>query len=286
MASLLEPGVALRPDPMVPRLVTLERTRAETADTFTMELVAPDGVTEFPFLPGQFNMVGALGVGEVPISVSGDPQTPRTIVHTTREVGAVTNALKQLRPGAALTLRGPYGTAWPVEACSGHDVVLIAGGIGLAPLRPVIYEVMRQRARFGRFLVLYGTRSPEDILFAKELSRWRSQFDMELLVTVDRGTEHWRGNVGVVTKLVARAPFEPRETVAMVCGPEVMMRFAVAELRARGVAEPNIHVSLERNMKCGVGLCGHCQLRGEFICRSGPVYSYDRVAPLFEVREL
>lgn len=283
MAALLD-RVDL--DPMVPRAMTLERTRHETSDTFTMELVGNDGVSDFEFLPGQFNMLGVPGIGEVPISISGDPARPRTLVHTTREVGAVTRAFKALKPGAQLTVRGPYGTPWPVEAAEGHDLVLLAGGIGLAPLRPVVYRVMAERQKFGRFLLLYGTRTPEDILFAKQLARWRAQFDMELLVTVDRGTGAWRGNVGVVTRLVARAPFDPRETVAMICGPEVMMRYGVQEMVARGVSPERVFVSLERNMKCGIGLCGHCQLRGEFVCRSGPVYAYDRIAPLLEVREL
>jgi NAD(P)H-flavin reductase len=274
------------PDPMVPRLMTLERTRAETADTFTMELDSPDALSAFPFQPGQFNMLGVLGVGEVPISISGAPDEPEVLVHTTREVGAVTRALKRLKPGDPLTVRGPYGTPWPVERAEGKDLVLVAGGIGLAPLRPVIYRVMRERPRFGRFLVLYGTRTPEDILFAKQLSKWRSQFDMELLVTVDRGTASWRGNVGVVTQLIPRAPFDPSSTVAMVCGPEMMMRYSAQELVARGVPADRILVSLERNMKCGIGLCGHCQVRGEFVCRSGPVYAFPDIAPLMEVREL
>lgn len=271
---------------MAPRLVTLEHMRNETADTFTMELAPPDGIGDFPFLPGQFNMLGVLGVGEVPISISGDPLDSHVLIHTTREVGAVTRALKRLREGSVLTVRGPYGKPWPVAEAEGKDLVLIAGGIGLAPLRPVIYRVMSERQKYGRFLVLYGARTPEDILFAKELSRWRAQFDMELLVTVDRGTASWRGNVGVVTKLVPRAPFDPVDTVAMVCGPEVMMRFGAQELALRGVPPDRIYVSMERNMKCGIGLCGHCQVRGEFVCRTGPVYRYADIAHLLEVREL
>lgn len=273
-------------DPMVPWLARLARTHAETADTFTVHLTASDGVREFPFLPGQFNMLGVLGVGEVPISVSGDPADRRTLVHTTREVGAVTRAFKRLRPGDEVTVRGPFGKPWPVPIAEGRDLVLIAGGIGLAPLRPVIYQVMANREKYGRFLLLYGTRTPDDILFAKELGRWRASFDMELVVTVDRGTANWRGNVGVVTKLVSRAPFEPSTTMAMVCGPEVMMRFAVQELLQRGVPVNQVYVSMERNMKCGIGLCGHCQLRGEFLCRTGPVYRFDEIEKLMEVREL
>lgn len=271
---------------MVPRTAYVIRNHRETADTFTVEAAGMDGVSEFLFDPGQFHMLGLPGIGEVPVSISGDPAAPRTLVHTMREVGAVTRALTHLRPNDAFTVRGPYGASWPVAAAEGRDLVLIAGGIGLAPLRPVIYRVMANRARFGRFGLLYGTRTPDDILFSKELSRWRSSFDMDLSITVDRSTPNWRGNVGVVTKLVSRAPFEPGNTVAMVCGPEVMMRFAVDELLHRGVPSDSIYVSLERNMKCGIGLCGHCQIRGEFVCRSGPVYRHDAIAELLEVREL
>ena len=164
---------------MVPRVLTLVRSQVETPDTFTMELAAPDGVEAFPFRPGQFNMVGVPGVGEVPISISGDPRSPRSVFHTTREVGAVTRALKKLRPGAPVTVRGPFGRPWPIESAKNRDVVLVAGGIGLAPLRPVIDEVMANRSDYGRFLILYGTRTPKDIIYAKQLSRWRAQSSME-----------------------------------------------------------------------------------------------------------
>lgn len=273
-------------NPMLPRLVYVLKNIRETADTFTLEAAGTDGVSHFHFTPGQFHMIGLPGVGEIPISISGNPEHPRVLVHTLREVGAVTRALGSLRPNDEFTVRGPYGTPWPVEPAQGKDVVLIAGGIGLAPLRPMIYEVMGNRDRYGRFGLLYGTRSPEDILYRKELGQWRASFDMDLWMTVDRATAQWRGNVGVVTQLVSRAPFDPTKTVAMVCGPEGMMVYAVEELLHRGIPASSIYVSMERNMKCGIGLCGHCQLRGEFTCRTGPVYRYDTVAELLEVREL
>jgi NAD(P)H-flavin reductase len=271
---------------MLPRLAYVVRKARETADTFTLEAAGTDGVAEFRFEPGQFHMIGLPGVGEVPISISGNPGAPRLLVHTLREVGAVTRALTNLKTNDEFTVRGPFGAAWPVKEAEGKDLVLVAGGIGLAPLRPVIYQVMAQRHLYGRFVLLYGTRSPDDILFRKELSQWRSSFDMDLSIAVDRSTGNWRGNVGVVTRLVPRAPFEPANSIAMVCGPEVMMTFAVEELLQRGVPDSSIYVSLERNMKCGIGLCGHCQLRGEFTCRTGPVYRFDKVSSLLEVREL
>lgn len=271
---------------ITPRLAYVVRSHRETADTFTLEAAATDGVSDFEFSPGQFNMVGLPGVGEVPISISGDPGRRRMLVHTLREVGAVTRALTRLQAGDEFTLRGPFGQPWPVEAASGRDLVLVAGGIGLAPLRPVICQVMADRTKFGRFGLLYGARSPDDILFRKELAKWRSSFDMDLSMTVDRSTSAWRGNVGVVTKLVSRAPFEPAATIAMVCGPEMMMTYAVEELLHRGIPSTQIYVSLERNMKCGIGLCGHCQMGREFVCRSGPVYRHDQIARLLETREL
>ncbi|MCX7799867.1 MAG: FAD/NAD(P)-binding protein [Fimbriimonadales bacterium] len=285
MATSIELTQAAR-DPMIPVPYVVERFLRETNDTFSLELEPFDPTYELAFRPGQFNMLYVFGVGEVPISISGDATDTKRLVHTTREVGVVTRAMRNLKAGHTIGARGPFGTSWPMEEAKGHDVVLVAGGIGLAPLRPALYWILRNRDEYGKVVLLYGTRSPEDILYSKELAKWRSQFDLEVHITVDRATTEWRGNVGVVTKLVGRAPFDPTDTVAMVCGPEIMMRFAVEELTKRGVAEANIYVSMERNMKCGVGLCGHCQLRGEFVCKDGPVYRYDLIEPLFVEREL
>ncbi|MDF1523930.1 MAG: FAD/NAD(P)-binding protein, partial [Trueperaceae bacterium] len=238
------------------------------------------------FAPGQFDMLYVFGVGEVPISISGDPARPERLVHTTREVGAVTRAMRRLRPGDAIGVRGPFGTSWPVAAAEGRDVVLIAGGIGLPPLRPALYHVLAHRERYGRVVLLYGARTPEDLLFRDELAAWRASFDLEVHVTVDRATGDWRGNVGVCTPLVQRAPIDPRRTVAMICGPEVMIRAACRELARRGVSPQDTFVSLERNMKCAVGLCGHCQLGPYLVCRDGPVFAYDRVERLLDRGEV
>ncbi len=264
----------------------VDRIRRETADTFTIDLVEPDLAKTMAFLPGQFNMIGLPGIGEVPISISGDPESRRKIVHTIREVGEVTKALGKLKPGEQVMVRGPFGTSWPMEAAKGCDVILVAGGIGLAPLRPVIYSVMQNRSLYGRFVLLYGARTPEDVLFAKELAEWRSHFDFDLQITVDRAPTTWRNNVGVVSRLIPKAPFDPVDTVAMVCGPEVMIRYSVQELERSGVSGESIYLSMERNMKCGVGLCGHCQLRGSFICLDGPVYSWEQMGRQMEIREL
>lgn len=264
-------------DPMRTESWRIMRVKRETYDTFTLELKSTNGEGSFQFLPGQFNMLYVFGVGEVPISISGDPTQPETLVHTTRAVGTVTKVMHELKRGESIGVRGPYGHHWPIGEAVGHDVVIVAGGIGLAPLRPALYHIVSQRELYGKVVLLYGTRSPEDILFRDELMHWRSRFDLDVFVTVDYGDESWRGNIGVVTNLIPKAPFDPLHTVAMVCGPEVMMRFTAMALAKRGVSNNNIYVSMERNMKCGIGLCGHCQFGPHFICKDGPVYPYSRI---------
>ena len=254
----------------------------ELPDVFTVVCDVTEG---FGFRPGQFNMLYAHGVGEVPISISGDPAEPARLVHTIRSVGTVTRALERLGAGDMLCVRGPYGSAWPVEDARGRDVLFIAGGLGLAPLRPAILHVLGHRDDYGRVIILYGARSPEDLLYSAELMRWRGRFDARVEVIVDRAGRSWHGPVGVVTKLIAEVPIEADDAV-FVCGPEVMMRFVVAELSRRGVPGDAIWLSMERSMKCGVGLCGHCQYGGTFMCKEGPVYRFDRIASLFFTREL
>jgi NAD(P)H-flavin reductase len=273
-------------DPMLPTAYRLVRRRRENADTFTMELQAVDGPTSFAFQPGQFNMLYAHGVGEVPVSISGDPGRPERVVHTTRIVGAVTRAMARLRRGDVLGLRGPFGTSWPTEAAEGRDLVIVAGGIGLAPLRPVIYRVIAQRSRFGRVSLLYGARSPAELLFTRELDAWRRRGRVDVRVSVDRADAAWRGNVGVVTTLIPPLDLVAGNSLAMICGPEIMMRFTLKALAARGLPVRNMYVSMERNMKCAVGFCGHCQYGPEFICKDGPVFPFERIERLFAVREL
>jgi NAD(P)H-flavin reductase len=268
-------------DPMRPTPHRIHRLRRETNDTFTLEIAPAEGESRLSFAPGQFNMLYVYGVGEVPISISGKPSGRKLIEHTTREVGTVTKAMRKLKRGDMIGLRGPFGTHWPVKERTGCDYVIVAGGIGLAPLRPALYHLMAHRKQYRRLVLLYGTRTPEDILYRHELEHWRSKFDMEVYVTVDRASEGWLGNVGVVTTMIGRAPFDPLNTVALVCGPEVMMRYTVMELHKRGVDPANTYVSMERNMKCAIGFCGHCQYGPEFICRDGPVFCFDRIAPIF-----
>jgi len=277
---------ATSPAPMRPRRYRIERVVQETYDTFTLALQPLRGQGMAGFEPGQFHMLYVFGVGEIPISISGDPAAPDRLLHTTRAVGRVTKALSKLKKGDVIGVRGPFGSAWPVGAAEGRDVVIVAGGIGLAPLRPALYHVLGQRERYGKLVLLYGARTQDDILFRDELEGWRARFDLEVYVTVDRATGLWRGNVGVVTALVPRAPFDPDEATALVCGPEVMMRFSVAELHKRGVPLERIHLSMERNMKCAIGLCGHCQFGPTFLCKDGPVFPYPRVQPFLGVQEV
>jgi NAD(P)H-flavin reductase len=281
------PDDAAPPDPMVPAIHRVRRTRQETPDTWTLELEPVDGDGQRTYAPGQFNMLYVFGVGEAPISISGDPTgPPGLLAHTVRAVGAVTRALCALRRGDLLGVRGPFGNAWPIDQAAGHDVLLVAGGVGLAPLRSAFCRILGERSRFGRVSLLYGARSPRGLVFADDLRRWRARFDVEVEITVDHAVGPWRGHVGVVTQLLDYAPIEPEDCVALLCGPEVMMRYVGRELGRRGLPAERTYVSLERNMRCGIGLCGHCQLGGELICRDGPVYSLSRIEPLLRIREL
>ncbi|MCB9758367.1 MAG: FAD/NAD(P)-binding protein [Alphaproteobacteria bacterium] len=226
------------------------------------------------------------GFGEVAISISGDAARPERLVHTIRGVGSVTRPILGLEAGAMLGVRGPFGTPWPLEAAEGADVVVVAGGIGLAPLRPAILHLLANRERYNRVIVLYGARNPQDLLFLPELHAWRGRFDTDVRVTVDSAGADWRGPVGVVTRLIQQAPFDPDDTVVMTCGPEIMMHFVVREFVKEGVPEAAIHLSMERSMKCAIGFCGHCQWGPHFVCRDGPVFRYDQIAPLLAIREL
>jgi len=278
-------NTALAADAFLPEPYRVVAARSEIHDVATLDLVPISGAVP-AYLPGQFNMLYVFGVGEVAISISGDATNRSRIVHTVRNVGAVSGAIAALESGAVLGLRGPYGTAWPVAEAEGKDVVIVAGGLGLAPLRPAIYHVLANRGRYGRIVILYGAREPGDILFRHEVESWRQRLDVSIEVTVDHADPSWHGHVGVVPRLIGRASFDPAETVAMVCGPEVMMRFSATALADAGVAPADIHLSMERNMKCAIGLCGHCQWGPDFVCKDGPVMRYDRIGKRLTLREI
>jgi NAD(P)H-flavin reductase len=271
-------------DATLPAALRVSSIAPETADTWTLEL--EPGSEGFGFAPGQFTMLYAFGVGEVPISISGDPSRAGRLVHTVRAVGPTTRAICEAGEGDWLGVRGPFGRGWPVDAAEGSDLVFVAGGLGLAPLRPALYAALRNRSRYGRLILLYGGRDPAGLLYDAELDRWRSDEPLEVMITVDRASADWRGRVGVVPGLIARAGIDPERTVAFTCGPEVMMRFTVDALLDAGVGPERVYVSMERNMRCAVGHCGHCQLGGTFICRDGPVFAWPEIERFFTVREL
>lgn len=277
----IRPTVA---DPWVPEPVRILRRTRETGDTFTLHLAAPRGA--FSFAPGQFNMLYVFGVGEVAISISGDPEEAESPVHTIRALGTVTQAMKRLPRGGTLGVRGPYGSAWPLAEAIGKDVLVLAGGLGIAPLRPVVYHLLRHRARFRKVTLLCGARSPSELIYRKEVERWQRRTDMTVHITVDHAGEDWSGHVGVMPALLDRVSVDPDDTVTMVCGPEVMMRFAVRALTQRGISPERIFLSMERNMKCALRFCGHCQYRESFLCKDGPILRFDRIAGLLDRREI
>jgi NAD(P)H-flavin reductase len=263
---------------LLPAPFRVSAKRRETRDTWTLTLEPDGGPPLAAFAPGQFAMLYAFGAGEVPISVSGSEG--QALVHTVRSVGAVTARICALREGDAIGVRGPFGTAWPLAEAAGRDVIVVAGGIGMAPLRPVVRELLARRERYERVSVLYGGRSPEELLYRDELAAWQAE------VIVDTAGPDWRGRVGLVTKLVPRIAAGAGDAIAMLCGPEPMMRFTAAALGDRGIGPESAWISLERSMKCAVGHCGHCQLGPLFVCKDGPVVRSDAVAPLLAVREL
>jgi NAD(P)H-flavin reductase len=280
-----EPSMTALTNAMIPQLFQIQKVKNETRDTFTLDLISLNAKS-FSFSAGQFNMLYIFGVGEVPISISGDPTTTNKLTHTIRAIGTVTKRLKTMKRGDVVGVRGPFGSHWPVGESAGKDILVVAGGIGLAPLRPPLLSLLANRQQYGKVTLLYGTRTAEDLLFLSEIEQWRSRLDVDVYVTVDRSSKEWRGNVGVVTTLVSKATFEPTKTVAMICGPEIMMRFVAVELQRSGVLVENIFVSMERNMKCGIGLCGHCQYGNLFVCKDGPVFPYSRVKDMLAKREL
>ena len=267
---------------MVPTPYRVDWRRRDLSDTVTLGLVPQDdGLPRFE--PGQFAMLWAFGVGEVPISLSGTENG--ALEHTIRSVGAVSEALSASKVGDVIGVRGPFGEGWDIERAEGRDLLIVAGGLGLAPVRPVMIEALANRHRYGRLALLVGARNPDSLLYVDQLEKWRARFDIEVEVTVDAAPPSWHGDVGVVTKLIDRAPVSPERTTAVVCGPEVMMRFVSQQLVDKGVPPAEVLVSLERNMRCAIGHCGHCQLGQVFVCLDGPVFPWTRVEKLMKVRE-
>jgi len=272
-------------DPFVPEIYRVKSVERELADVTTIEVEPLSGMRP-AFLSGQFNMLYAFGIGEAAISISADLSSSKSFLHTIRNVGAVSSALTDLEVGATLGLRGPFGTGWPVTEAEGSDVLIVAGGLGLAPLRAAIHVILGRRERYGRVTILIGCRSPLDILYRNEIEQWRQRLDVAIEVTVDHADADWSGNVGVIPSLIPRTAFDANDCHAFVCGPEVMMRFTASALTEAGIGTDNIYVSMERNMKCAIGLCGRCQFGPSFVCKDGPVMQLDKIASSLFLREI
>lgn len=272
--------------PWLPHPATIRGIKPEAPGVQTYELVLEDAhlAARYHFRPGQFNMLYLPGIGEAAISMSSDPGTLGRLAHTVRAAGNVTQALARQPIGSRVGVRGPFGSAWPMEACKGQDLVLACGGIGLAPLRPAIYHVLRHRADYGRVILLYGARGPGDLLYADEFEAWRTG-NIEVEVTVDIADRDWQGNIGVVPVLFYRLRLNAARTRLFTCGPEIMIHYVVFEALARRLRPEHIFVSMERNMSCAVGLCGHCQVGPFFVCKDGPVFTYKQVAPYLHVED-
>jgi NAD(P)H-flavin reductase len=276
-----------RPAPLwLPYVATIRDVRPETPGvaTYALDFADPGIADTYHFLPGQFNMLYLPGIGESAISISSDAEVKGSLLHTVRAAGNVTQALARKRPGDAIALRGPFGSCWPMDEARGQDVVIACGGIGLAPLRPAIYHIVRHRADYGRVILLYGARTPGDLLYSDEYNAWRDA-GIEVEVTVDIGADDWRGNIGVVPVLFYRLRLKPQQTRVLTCGPEVMIHFVIFEALARRVSPKHIHLSMERNMNCAVGLCGHCQLGPVFVCKDGPIFTYEQLQPYLHVED-
>lgn len=275
-------------DPWLSQAAVVESIHREidSVATFRLRLVDAKVAAQYRFQPGQFNMLYLPGCGEAAISLSGAPTCDgNDLIHTIRFVGRVTHSIARMRVGDQIGVRGPFGTAWPLEACSGNDVVILSGGIGLAPLRPAIYHILANRSQFGRVVLLHGARSPDLLLYADQLNAWGSQ-GIEVQTTVDRADSLWQGTVGVVPLLLDRlSGLHTHKTQVITCGPEVMMHYSALSALKRGIPEQSIWLSIERNMQCAVGLCGHCQVGSIFVCRDGPVFRYDRIKNLLRVRD-
>ena len=274
-------------NPWVAHSARIVDIRPEVPGVATYDLVFdnPDIATDYQFEPGQFNMLYLPGYGESAISISSDPSRQGTLSHTIRVAGNVTQAIARKNKGDHIGLRGPFGSSWPVDSYRGNDVVIACGGIGLAPLRPAIYHILNHRADYGRVILLYGARAPKDLLYTSEYDAWRDK-GLEVEITVDIGDPNWKGHIGVVPVLFYRLRLDPKQTVVMTCGPEIMMRFVVFEALARRVHPEDIFVSLERNMSCAMGFCGHCQFGPHFVCKDGPVFDFQQVEPFFNLEDL
>lgn len=270
-------------NPYLPREAEVVGRTAESTDTFTLQLRLTDGAP-YDFAPGQFNMLYLYGGGEVPISIVADDPETGLLTHTVRALGRITQGLSRLRPGDRVGLRGPFGHGWPLEAAEGKDIVIVTGGLGCAPSVSIIHHVLAHRETYGRLNILQGVKHTDDLIWREQYAAWAALPDVTVLLAADVAGPDWRGHVGLVTALFDQLTLRPQRTIAMLCGPEVMMRAAADGLHFRGLPADAIHLSMERNMQCGIGHCGHCQSGAPFVCRDGPVFAWPAVRELLGTR--
>lgn len=270
---------------MLPKIYQVKSLENETHDVFTLTLESEGEMSiSNDFLPGQFNMLYQFGIGEVAISISGDPVNEKNLVHTIRAVGSVTRSLQKLIVGDQIGVRGPYGRPWPLFM-KGCDVLIVAGGVGLAPLRSALYYLVAHQSDYRKISLLYGARSPEEIIYSKEMRQWEDR-GIDVKITVDHANADWKGRVGVVTSLIDEQLQNRDKTLVLLCGPEIMLKIAMVELLRAQVKEDNIFLALERNMECAEGFCGHCQYGPYFLCKDGPIFSYNELRHWFNIKEL
>jgi len=271
-------------DTFLPHIARIEAMRDETPDTRTFKLRfrEPSDAKSFHFLPGQFVELSVFGYGEAPFCIASSPTRPETFETTIRHTGSLTDALYQLGIGDEVGIRGPFGNGFDVEGARTKDLLFVAGGIGLPPLRSFIREVLDERDRFRNVTILYGARTPADLVYKDELNEWATTPGIEFHVTVDNGTREWRGSVGVVTVLFQKTTLRPETTNAYVCGPPIMIKFVVQDLLARGFREESVISTLERMMQCGIGKCNHCAIGHRYVCRDGPVFNVKQIREMIE----
>lgn len=272
-------------NPYLPMEAEVVERVQETPSLFTLRLrfCDPDINAAYHSVPGQFNMLYLYGVGEVPISIVSDPGRDTLLDHTIRAVGRVTDGLAKLQPGDRLGIRGPYGRGWPLEMAKDKDVVILTGGLGCAPVVSAIKHVIHHRGDYGRLVIMQGVKHSDDLIWREQYEAWSKQANTQVLLAADIAGNNWPWMVGRVTGLLEQAEFDKTNCTVMMCGPEIMMKFSIQELLQREIPEQNIWVTMERNMQCAIGHCGHCQFGGAFVCKDGPVFSYPEIKPLFGV---
>ncbi|HCU25088.1 MAG TPA: Ni/Fe hydrogenase subunit gamma [Deltaproteobacteria bacterium] len=263
-----------------------KRRESENIFTFRLRFCAEEARRSFSFSPGQFNMIYAFGVGDVAITIVSDPDDMETLDHTIRTVGNVTQALGRLEKGDVVGLRGPFGSTWPLEEIRGKDVMILTGGLGCAPTLGALHYLIRRRESYGAIKIIHGIKAPRDLIYQKKFREWEKTPNTEVHLTVDKPARGWKHKIGLVTHLLKDVAFDAAKTVVMMCGPEIMMRLSLKELIYRGIAPERIYLALERNMKCALGFCGHCQFGPHFICKDGPILRYDRIREIFHLKEV